>query len=304
MGHGSRSRGGAGCLVLEAPEGRSHEVDAGSLRALLQGNDELRLVVLNACWSAYVPPDPRLDAFSAVAHALVLGGVPAVVAMSLPVADASAIEFGAAFYRQLTRGEPVDVAATEGRMALSTAYPSPAAWGIPRVLCRVPDVVLFRGKSHREPAGEARRAFDRGLERLRRRDPVRARDDFDEATRLTEEYPEAELYSCLASMAIRPPASLHRSEAQRLNARLGRLLENNQENLAVLAARTLAILRHELFRSKRLKADGVSTDQLLRWLHNKPPTPEEAEALSAIQYTVGAGLAAGLLPRSRRSPRS
>ena len=58
------------------------------------------------------------DPFSSVAPALLMAGVPAVVAMQFPIFDDSAIAFSKAFYQRLAAGELVETAVAEGRLAI------------------------------------------------------------------------------------------------------------------------------------------------------------------------------------------
>lgn len=116
IGHGTFDKvKKQGALVFDGEEGgRASEVSASELGTLLSEED-LRLVVLNACYGAKGTVD---DPFGAVAANLVRRKVAAVVAMQFSVTDAFAVEFSELFYRRLAAGEPVDLAMAETRLDL------------------------------------------------------------------------------------------------------------------------------------------------------------------------------------------
>jgi len=108
----------------------------------------LRLVVLNACKSARVARSPGYDgplAFTGIATSLVVGGLPAVIAMRAAISDEAAIAFSQAFYRRLALGEPVDSAMVEGRQAIHSKSGSRerAEWSMPVLFMRTKEGELF-----------------------------------------------------------------------------------------------------------------------------------------------------------------
>ncbi len=144
VGHGGfNPESGEGVLYLIGPDGRALPMSGGALATILRDVPTLRLAVLNACESARAG---RQDSqpFAGVANALVLGGLPAVVAMQAPISDAAAIVFSEAFYRLLTTGAPIDTALTEGRQAVHFATPGSSEWSTPSLFLRIPDGRLFR----------------------------------------------------------------------------------------------------------------------------------------------------------------
>ena len=62
----------------------------------------------------------RDDAFAGVAQMLMLGGLPAVVAMQFEIRDTIARDFTRAFYKPLAEGLPVDTAVAEARKEIFT----------------------------------------------------------------------------------------------------------------------------------------------------------------------------------------
>ncbi len=168
IGHGGfNPESGEGVLYLVGPTGRALPMSGGTLATLLRDVPTLRLAVLNACESARAG---RQDShpFAGVANALVLGGLPAVVAMQAPISDDAAIVFSQAFYRQLTTGAPIDAALTEGRQAMHFATPDSSEWSTPILFLRIADGALFQSKPVVDDAIEAE-----GVEPSRTR-PIRA----------------------------------------------------------------------------------------------------------------------------------
>ncbi|MCL4704362.1 CHAT domain-containing protein [bacterium] len=93
-GHGSE----ASEIVLEDGDGNSYEVPAQALSKLFEiFKNELRCVVLNACYSA-----PQAQAIAQ--H------IDCVVGMSKAIGDEAAISFAVAFYRALGYGKDVKTA--------------------------------------------------------------------------------------------------------------------------------------------------------------------------------------------------
>jgi hypothetical protein len=136
MGHGAfEPASGDGALLLGGPEGRL-PVTGRHLATKLRDLETLRLVVLNACETAVVGGAAAKNPFAGVAAALVLGGIPAVVAMQASIRDVHAIAFTSAFYPRLARGMSVEEAVTEGRQAILSHEPDTASWAIPVLFLR------------------------------------------------------------------------------------------------------------------------------------------------------------------------
>jgi outer membrane protein assembly factor BamD (BamD/ComL family) len=151
MGHGSfDQRSGSGVLLLENDSQYGIPVDGRTLGVLLRDVPTLRLVFLNACETARVTKQVGLDPFAGVAAAIVMAGVPAVVAMQFPISDVAAIRFAGRFYPLMALGEPVDYAVAEGRRAIRVAEGDTMEWATPILFMRAPDGVLFRvAEAHR-----------------------------------------------------------------------------------------------------------------------------------------------------------
>lgn len=135
MGHGTYdATRRKGCLVFEAPDGGALFVDGEALPKELKGFSNLRLVVLNACHTARSVGDGEPAPFAGVAPALVLGGMPAVVAMQLPISDKAAVAFSRALCEGLAAGEPVEEAVSAARLEVERL--GTEEWGIPVLFLR------------------------------------------------------------------------------------------------------------------------------------------------------------------------
>lgn len=144
MGHGAFSpQDGEGVLYFENEDGAAWPVSGRALAAELKDAKSLRLVVLNACETGNAVSATGGSPYAGVASALVLGGIPAVVAMQAPIADAAAIAFSRAFYERLAAGEPVDAAVAEGRLAIHRLDEKAVEWAKPLLFLRSPDGRIF-----------------------------------------------------------------------------------------------------------------------------------------------------------------
>ncbi|HSK78671.1 MAG TPA: Wzy polymerase domain-containing protein [Thermoanaerobaculia bacterium] len=137
MGHGSfDSATGEGTLLLEGKDGAVLPVSGRALAEDLKRFPDLRLVVLNACHTARSVGDAGPSPFAGVASALVMGGVPAVVAMRQPISDAAAVAFSKTLYEHLAAGDPVEAALAEARRAIYRLDEGSGEWATPVLFLR------------------------------------------------------------------------------------------------------------------------------------------------------------------------
>jgi len=130
-----------GRIFLTGDDGRSKGISATELGRLLRfQRGTLRLALLNACEGAR---GGKLDVLSSTAATLVLGGLPAALAMQYAISDAAAIEFARTFYESLTDGLPIDAAMSEARKAISFTMANTLEWGTPVLYLRASDGRLF-----------------------------------------------------------------------------------------------------------------------------------------------------------------
>lgn len=149
MGHGDfDSERGEGRLLFEGADGDIAPLSGRSLAMQLADFKSLRLVFLNACDSARAGDH---SPFAGVATALVLSGMPAVLAMQVAISDHAAVVFSKTFYRALATGDPADAAVTEGRMAVYLDQPEGSEWGTPVLFMRTPDGMLFAPDDRADP---------------------------------------------------------------------------------------------------------------------------------------------------------
>ncbi|PKG97493.1 CHAT domain-containing protein [Paraglaciecola sp. MB-3u-78] len=145
MGHGDFDRAtGHGVLLLEDENSQPLALDGQTLGGvILQDVKSLRLVFLNACDTAKATKQKGQDPFAGVATAMIMAGIPAVVAMQFPITDKAAVSFAGTFYPRIVSGYPVDAAVAEGRKAIKLADSSTMEWATPVLFMRSPDGVLF-----------------------------------------------------------------------------------------------------------------------------------------------------------------
>jgi hypothetical protein len=147
MGHGFyNSATGMGELFFVDEAQQPKPVTGRQLGVLLANTPSMKLAVLNACQTAQLSRSNELDPFSGVAAAIVMSGLPAVVAMQFPISDRAALVFANKFYSRLILGDAVDVAVAFGREALHLELSESHEWGTPVLFMRVPHGKLFEFK--------------------------------------------------------------------------------------------------------------------------------------------------------------
>ncbi len=142
-GHGAFTR--TGLLIFENPDGESDPVDAATLGSAFYSTD-LRLAVLSACETAKAGGESLLGS---VAPALIVAGIPAVVAMQQSLPDEAAVRFSRGFYHALLAGQDLESAVMAGRKQLvRTMY-----WHVPTLYLRAsktPEIKqAYSGTAHR-----------------------------------------------------------------------------------------------------------------------------------------------------------
>lgn len=154
MGHGDfDQRTGKGVLVLEHENGRPDMISGEAFGVLLRDEPSLRLVFLNACKTAQGGEGDSHDPFAGVASAIILAGVPAVVAMQYPISDNAAISFAKTFYRLLPECHPIDLIMAEARKSVYQTQEQVGGmeWATPALFMRSPDGVVFESSYRLEP---------------------------------------------------------------------------------------------------------------------------------------------------------
>src|SRR3954452_22606593 len=150
MGHGDLDpTTGKARLFFESRDGSPDPVSGETLATLLKDAESLRFVFLNACETARSPVEPEADALTSVSAALVMGGVPAVLAMQFPVSDEAAFDFSRVVHQRLAAGDAIESAVTAGRLAVYTAHRDSPEWAIPVLFTRLRDGHLFTARRGR-----------------------------------------------------------------------------------------------------------------------------------------------------------
>ncbi len=140
IGHGKFDRETQeGVLIFEDEEGKGRAETGQDVGTILHDHTTLRLAVINACTTA---KGAAGDPFAGLAQSLIQQGMPAVIAMLLPLQDETAVTFTDNFYYFLTDGYPVEAALAETRKAI-LAKGGVAEWGTPVLFMRSPDGQLF-----------------------------------------------------------------------------------------------------------------------------------------------------------------
>jgi hypothetical protein len=161
VGHGRIDNNGNGTILLGDSSGGGIPISGAILAETLRTfpANQARLVVLNACSTANLPRTvDGHDPFQGTASALILAGIPAVVAMQFPISDRAALSFSGAFYRSLAAGDPLEAAVAAGRGAILRAQPNSWEWATPVLYLRVPDGQLFAISRQGKQDQKARRA--------------------------------------------------------------------------------------------------------------------------------------------------
>lgn len=132
-----------GYLAFEHGHDPIHWITSRLFSSLLNKRPDLGLVVLSACRSSHLGGE---HVFGSTAPALIQSGIPAVVAMQLPITVESAAAFMAGFYKALARFESLPAAVNAGRQAIMETD----EWFIPTLYLRSRDDegYLFRRKEH------------------------------------------------------------------------------------------------------------------------------------------------------------
>lgn len=151
MGHGFYNTAtGMGELYFVDEAQQPKPITGKQLGVLLANTPSMKLAVLNACQTAKLSGSNELDPFSGVAAAIVMSGLPAVVAMQFPFSDEAALIFANKFYSRLILGDAVDVAVAFSREAIHLELSESLEWGTPVLFMRVPHGKLFEFKNKPE----------------------------------------------------------------------------------------------------------------------------------------------------------
>lgn len=132
LGHGVLV-GGEGHIVLEDPEDRVSALLSGRDLARILAGKKIRLAILSACSTS---AGHARGNFGAVATALIMTGIPAVIANQYPIPAKTISPFVNGVYASLLNDGDIDTAVAEGRTIMSVAFDRYSGsgvveWGIP-----------------------------------------------------------------------------------------------------------------------------------------------------------------------------
>ena len=131
-----------GKLVLEDPTSEYGDLYPAYLLADLAKPAGVRLAVLSGCKTGEIS---KANPWGGVARALVLAGVPAVVASQFELYDKSAEPIAKAIYRGVLSGGTIDHAVFQARQAIYQQFElSNTDWGSLVLYLRAEDGVLFK----------------------------------------------------------------------------------------------------------------------------------------------------------------
>ncbi len=161
IGHGEFDESaGKGSIVLEDDSGSSKNYDGETLASLLS-EANVKLAILNACDTARSAESGYL---LGVAHSLLRGGVPTVIAMQFKIPDMAAILFTKQFYGELAERDTIEVAITKARQYMAGNLGIDTKdWGTPVIYETVLDDFLFSPKATRKPSSSLRERTARSL---------------------------------------------------------------------------------------------------------------------------------------------
>jgi hypothetical protein len=153
VGHGGFNEDGHGALFFERDDGPEHLVTGAELARQL--TEDVRLVVLASCNTGKIPHLRRegRHPFAGVASALLAARIPAVVAMQFTVSEDAVKAFVRPFYLAIDRGQPIDVAVTQGRLSIEALGEEGALeWATPVLFLCSPDGRILNLQTEEVPA--------------------------------------------------------------------------------------------------------------------------------------------------------
>lgn len=151
IGHGGYDvPSGTGALFFVKADGTHLQVDGEMFADYLKGLPDLRLVVINSCWSARYGGHAAARPDCGVASSVVeRTGVLAVVANQYSISHDAAIDFSETLYGRIAAGAGVESALTEARMRI---FHRSHEWATPVLFLGARDGRLFTMESKKRQA--------------------------------------------------------------------------------------------------------------------------------------------------------
>ena len=285
VGHGDFDQGGEGVLCFEDDSGRAARVTGSTLADNLKGFEQIRLVLLNACETACMPRTHQgRDPYQGVSYALIMAGIPAVIAMQCPITDRAAIKFSSAFYSALVQGDPLENAVVEARLELASAHNS-WEWATPVLFLGVPHGNIFQatqsdrseegagtsqvtqadlaGASQSTRLASTESGLEMGLEFLLHQRYEAAIEALSQVTATNPQDASAAYYLGLARLQGRRPRSLRADIIKQIEAdlwKVGHLLRGQEPAHFWFFQ---ALIKHDFYRMNGLRIQPPTVDELL-----------------------------------------
>jgi tetratricopeptide (TPR) repeat protein len=140
-----------GSLLMEDTQGCERSVPNAEFAGALERARALRLVTLSACQTAV---HAQAGGFADLGPRLLLGGIPAVLAMQHSVPDRSATALAGAFYKAVAGGEPLDEALWEGRQEMKRSSPNQVDFATPVLYLSDPACLALEAQALKASAVE------------------------------------------------------------------------------------------------------------------------------------------------------
>jgi hypothetical protein len=289
VGHGDLDASGQGTVAFEDPQGRARAVTGAVLADTLKGLSPVRLVVLNSCETARLPRNAAgYDPFLGAASALIMAGLPAVVAMQFPITDRAALGFCGAFYRNLAAGDPVEGAVAEGRMAIFQADSSSWEWATPVLFLGVPHGRFFTVASEPAPEAEPKAGtaappgLESALDLLEHRRYDRAVEALNRVREADPDNPAAAYYLALARLQGRRPRTCRLDVVKKIEEDLETAIYLMKEAVPAHVWLLQALIKHDFYRFKGMKIQPPGIEDLL--VEARAATADPAELQRLLQH--------------------
>ncbi len=160
-GHSNLGNAGGDLYLVSRQTGLTERLSGEDLAGLLVNNG-IRLAVFNSCRGGYSVDAQQGWQERNLAQALVKRGVPGVIAMTERIPDHVAITFTQLLYRNLKKGQSVDLSLNRTRQGLISAYGSHQFyWALPTLYMQPSyDGYLVKTAGHNENTGMLASASD------------------------------------------------------------------------------------------------------------------------------------------------
>lgn len=129
-----------------------------------------------------------------------------------------------------------------------------------------------------------------GLKRLKDNNFQEAATFFMEGMARDPDNEKIRLYYCVASMSGKPLYSLTITLADRINDSLIRLIKSKNDEVRNSAMLILGIIRRDYYRKKRIRYEGISSEEIYRFLDKYKPNDKENELIQNIRFSESAAI--------------